>query len=186
MTKPEIQTRIASRLKANRSSKGLSLDAVAQLSGVSRSMVSQIERGESSPTVATLWNLTQALGMDLAGVLDADDSRPAIAVVREGQAPQMDGLGEGCRIRILSAPEDVGRQEIYDIAFEANGVLDSDGHGAGVREHLIVMEGALDVDAQGAEEQISAGDSARYAVDGPHVLRATQGPARAILIVEFR
>ena len=84
MAKPEIQTRIASRLKAARSDRGLSLDGVAQLSGVSRSMVSQIERGESSPTVATLWNLTQALGMDLAGLLEAEDAAPKIAVIRAG------------------------------------------------------------------------------------------------------
>ncbi|TMV70167.1 helix-turn-helix transcriptional regulator, partial [Thioclava sp. BHET1] len=65
--KPDIHDRLAASLKAARRSKNLSLDAVAKLSGVSRSMVSQIERGESSPTVATLWNLTQALHVDFAG-----------------------------------------------------------------------------------------------------------------------
>jgi transcriptional regulator with XRE-family HTH domain len=58
-----------------RKARGLSLDAVAKLSGVSRSMVSQIERGESSPTVATLWNLTQALQVDFAGLLEGAPGR---------------------------------------------------------------------------------------------------------------
>ncbi len=186
MTKPEIQTRIAVRLKEVRADKGLSLDAVAQLSGVSRSMVSQIERGESSPTVATLWNLTQALGMDFAGLLDDGQSRPAISVIRSGEAPQMDGLGEGCRIRILSPPEDVGRQEIYDLAFEAGGTLDSDGHGAGVREHLIVMEGSLSVEASGTDVTLQPGDSARYGVEDAHRIATVDGSAHALLIVEFR
>ena len=57
----DILTRMAVRLKESRKARNLSLDALAELSGVSRSMVSQIERGESSPTVSTLWNLTQAL-----------------------------------------------------------------------------------------------------------------------------
>ncbi len=56
----DIHDRLAASLRAARKARGLSLDAAAKLSGVSRSMVSQIERGESSPTVATLWALTQA------------------------------------------------------------------------------------------------------------------------------
>ena len=56
----DITDRLAANLRDARRAQGLSLDAVAKLSGVSRSMVSQIERGESSPTVATLWNLAVA------------------------------------------------------------------------------------------------------------------------------
>ena len=77
----EIHDRLAASLRAARKTRGLSLDAVAKLSGVSRSMVSQIERGESSPTVATLWNLTQALQVDFAGLLEGRPS-PGIQVVR--------------------------------------------------------------------------------------------------------
>ena len=58
------------RLKEARKAQGLSLDAIANLSGVSRSMVSQIERGESSPTISTLWNLTRALKVDFAGLME--------------------------------------------------------------------------------------------------------------------
>jgi len=61
-----ILGQLPARLREARRAKGLSLDAVAKLSGVSRSMVSQIERGESSPTIATLWNLTRALQVDFA------------------------------------------------------------------------------------------------------------------------
>ena len=53
----DVLSRVALRLKDARKAKNLSLDAVAKLSGVSRSMVSQIERGESSPTVSTLWTV---------------------------------------------------------------------------------------------------------------------------------
>ena len=66
-----ILSQLPARLKRARQAQGLSLDAVAKLSGVSRSMVSQIERGESSPTISTLWNLTRALQVDVAGLLDA-------------------------------------------------------------------------------------------------------------------
>ena len=67
---------------------------MAKLSGVSRSMVSQIERGESSPTVATLWNLTQALQVDFAGLLEGRPA-PGIEVMRAGAAPVIGGRGRG-------------------------------------------------------------------------------------------
>ena len=57
----DILTQMPARLKEARRVQGLSLEAVSNLSGVSRSMVSSIERGESSPTISTLWNLTRAL-----------------------------------------------------------------------------------------------------------------------------
>ena len=53
------------RLRDRRQAKGLTLEGLATASGVSRSMLSQVERGEANPTFATLWNLTQALGLNL-------------------------------------------------------------------------------------------------------------------------
>lgn len=163
--------------------RGLSLDAVAKLSGVSRSMVSQIERGESSPTVATLWNLTQALQVDFAGLLEA---RPpgGIEVVRASAAPVIAARGSGVRIRILSAPEAVGRHEVYELSFDPGAALISEPHRPGCREHLTVISGALVVESGEAQEQLGPGDTARYAADRPHAIRAGAGAACAILIVQ--
>ena len=105
-TDTEILDLLPARLKEARRSQGLSLDAVAKLSGVSRSMVSQIERGESSPTIATLWNLTRALQVDFAGLLDRQDLTDRVEVLRAAAVPTIENRGEGCNIRILSAPED--------------------------------------------------------------------------------
>ena len=113
---PEITMRLASRLKEERTAKGLSLEALAKLSGVSRSMLSQIERGESSPTVASLWNLTRALNVEFSELLDEEtDSRgPIVEFLRNDQVPFIERKGSGCIIRILSAPEDVGGIWGYD------------------------------------------------------------------------
>lgn len=108
-TRPDIHDRLAASLKGARKSKGLSLDAVAKLSGVSRSMVSQIERGESSPTVSTLWNLTQALQVDFAGLLEGR-SAPGIEVIRaeaavtvvSGEETQRLGVGDTARYSAIS------------------------------------------------------------------------------------
>lgn len=178
----DIHDRLAASLRDARRAKGLSLDAVAKLSGVSRSMVSQIERGESSPTVATLWNLTQALQVDFAGLLEGRAS-PGIEVTREAAAPVM-MRGDGVRIRILSPAEAVGEHEVYDLVFGPGARLASDAHGPGCREHLTVIEGALQVQSGEDAASLGAGDTARYAADRPHEIAASGGPARAILIVQ--
>ncbi|MCB2129305.1 MAG: helix-turn-helix transcriptional regulator [Rhodobacteraceae bacterium] len=179
----DIHDRLAASLRQARKAKGLSLDAVARLSGVSRSMVSQIERGESSPTVATLWNLTQALQVDFAGLLE-ERSAPGIEVIRAGAAPVIAGRGEGVRIRILSPAEAAGEHEVYDLRFEPEGRLVSAAHGPGCREHLTVLDGEVTVVSGEESQRLGTGDTARYFADRPHRIEAGAGPARAILIVQ--
>lgn len=179
----DIHARLAASLKAARKNRNLSLDAVSKLSGVSRSMVSQIERGESSPTVATLWNLTQVLKVDFAGLVDGGTS--GIEVIRAGRSPVIDGLGTGCRIRILSPAATVGRSEIYELMFDAGGRLDSQPHALGCREILTVLDGGVTVVAGPDEARLATGDTGRYAADRPHEITADGGPARALLIVLF-
>ncbi|MDA7966940.1 XRE family transcriptional regulator [Ruegeria sp.] len=179
----DILTRLPARLKEARRAKGLSLEAVANLSGVSRSMVSQIERGESSPTISTLWNLTRALQVDFAGLLEDGNSADQIEVLRHAEVPSIDNMGQNCRIRILSPPEEAGGHEVYDIRFDENGALNSPPHARGAREQLTVLDGAVQVTSGNAISALQQGDTARYAADVPHAIRA-DGPARVFLIVK--
>jgi len=180
----DITARLSKRLKEARKGKGLSLEALAKLSGVSRSMLSQIERGQSSPTVATLWSLTRALQVDFSGLLDDESTTRTIKeIMRAQRTPSFDSQGEGCRIRILSPPEQAGTVEVYDIRFEAGGALVSDPHSQGCIEHLTVLEGSLSLTAGAESAALSQDDTIRYAADCPHAIRAENGPARGFLIV---
>ena len=183
-TPDDILQRLPARLKDARRAQGLSLEAVANLSGVSRSMVSQIERGESSPTIATLWNLTRALQVDFAGLLDGPGSADHIEVLRASEAPRIDNMGQSCRIRILSPPEEAGGHEVYDIAFGASGALTSQPHTRGAREQLTVLEGTVRVTSGEAIQELNTGDTGRYAADVAHAITALGGPARVFLIVK--
>lgn len=179
-----ILTQLPARLKDARRTQGLSLDAVAKLSGVSRSMVSQIERGESSPTIATLWNLTRALQVDFAGLLDGSPKIAQIETLRAEEVPTIDNLGSGCRIRILSPPEDAGKHEVYELTIAQGGLLDSQPHARGAREHLTVISGSLTVTSGDATSSLNAGDTARYSADVPHRITAAGGEVRAFLVVQ--
>lgn len=186
VAKHQISVRLATRLKGARKSHGLSLDSLAKLSGVSKSMLSQIERGESSPTVASLWILTQALNIDFSDLFDdgPKERSPIKEVLRAEQVPVINTHGTGCKIRILSAPQSVGKTEIYDLEFEANGILTSEPHRAGCVENLAVFSGELTITADGVSEVVHPGDTVRYVADRSHSIQSTGLASRAILIVE--
>lgn len=180
----DILTLLPARLKQARQDRKLSLEAVANLSGVSRSMVSQIERGESSPTIATLWNLTRALQVDFAGLLEEAEAKERIDVLRNQDVPAINNMGQGCQIRILSPPEDAGGHEVYDIRFQPDGILDSQPHSRGAQEQLTVLEGTVQVTSGNVEQLLHQGDTARYAADIKHSIRAGNAVARVFLIVK--
>lgn len=181
----DISERLAQRLKDARKAKGLSLEALSRLSGVSRSMLSQIERGESSPTVASLWNLTQALQVDFSGLLDdkADSNDPFLEHLPADRTPVIQSRGERCVIRILSPMEEAGRSETYHIVFEPGGALVSDPHGRGCVEHLSVLSGKCVVASGGFERQVEPGGTIRYRADLSHAITAGEAGATVILIV---
>ena len=184
-SRAEITTRLAGRLKEERAAKGLSLDALAKLSGVSRSMLSQIERGDSSPTVASLWNLTRALNVDFSALLDqqSESLNPIREIVHAYQTPVIRNRVAGCEIRILSAPNEVGGTEVYDIRFDKGAALESTAHKKGCIEHLTVLEGSLEVTSDGEVAKVKTDDTVRYSADVDHAIRADK-PARAIMIVQ--
>ncbi len=179
-----ILNALPAKLKNARKAQGLSLEAISNLSGVSRSMVSQIERGESSPTIATLWNLTRALNVDFSGLMAREEAEDRVDILRASEVPTIENMGKRCRISILSPPQDAGGHEVYDIAFEEGGFLNSQPHSTGALEQLTVMEGSVRVVSGGASSELMTGDTARYAADVAHDIIALDGRARVFLIVK--
>ena len=175
------------RLQQIRKKKRLTLDELAALSGVSRSMLSQIERAQTNPTFSTLWNLTRALGVDLSELVKGHSGAhaAAITVLPAHFTPEIRTADGSCLLRILSPAANAGGFEWYELMVRAGGALVSEPHPTGAVEHLTVLEGALEVQT-GEEETtlVPAGATARYPADLPHALRNTQETlARALLVV---
>ncbi|WP_286830748.1 MULTISPECIES: helix-turn-helix domain-containing protein [Kordiimonas] len=179
---------VGQKIKALRSREKLTLDGLAKRSGVSKSMLSQIERGLTNPTLGTLWSLTQSLGIDLASLLDTpqeeETSAPEIEVVKAYQTPEIQSADGKCTLRILGPIDLVSKTEWYDMRLEAEGCLESEGHASGTTEHLTVLEGALSVRIGACVQHFEAGDTARYQADVPHFIENKgQTPARALMLV---
>jgi len=177
---------IGPHLQAIRKERRLSLDELAAASGVSRSMLSQIERGLTNPTLAILWNVTQALNLDLAELMGVTSSarQPGIEVTQPSFTPQIQTEDALCTLRILSPPQAAGGVEWYDLTILPGGALVSQPHLRGAVEHLTVREGEIAVTSGGANQIVSPNSTARYAADLPHALRNKGAiAAKAFLVV---
>ncbi len=176
-------------LQRHRKNLGLTLDQLAGMSGVSKSMLSQVERGLANPTFATLWSLTRALKLEFADLLE-DGAEPAadnaIEVVTAGHTPEMRSPDGACRLRILSPPQLSGKMEWYEVEIEPNGVLPSRPHSRGAFEHFTALAGTFDVASGASVRSLKAGETARYPADVPHSIANTSGrKAKGLMIVLF-
>ena len=176
---------IGPRLQALRKSRGLTLIELAASSGISRSMLSEIERGHANPTYGTLWHLTRALDVDLSRLLGtASDETPPIDRQTKHFTPTLSSADGSCTLQVLSPVSMISTIEWYLLRFEPGGSLVSDPHAAGTTEHLHCIEGDIIVRSGGSESVIRAGETARYAADVEHSLASgSEVGARAFLVV---
>lgn len=178
---------IGPRLQAQRKSRNLTLAELAKASGVSRSMLSEIERGDANPTYGTLWLLTRALGLDITSLISgASEETRAIDHQTEHSTPLIRSADGTCTLHILSPAAMVSVTEWYLLSFEPGGQLVSEPHAHGAVEHLHCTEGEIEVRSGGSTTLLHAGETARYAADVEHGLVST-GPtgAKAFLVVAF-
>lgn len=179
---------VGSRLQEVRKAQKLSLDELSRRAGVSKSMLSEVERNQANPTVAVLWRLAGALGIDLTDLLAstrATSTSPVVERVAAHNVPVTASDDGKCTLRILGPIALAGRVEWYELTVEPGGVLASEAHDAGAREHLSVLGGTLAVQAADSSQTLKAGDCARYPADVPHSIRNPgKHMARAVLVVE--
>jgi len=177
--------RVGATLQAMRQGQGLSLDELSRRAGVSKSMLSQIERNQANPTVAVVWRLANALRVELSELLGGErPAAPAIETVAAHATPSMSSPDGLCQLRILGPIDLAGQFEWYELTVQPGGALGSAAHEPGSREHLSVLTGSLEVSAAGSVQKLKAGETARYGADGVHAIRNTgKAVATALLVV---
>ena len=165
--------RVGDTLAALRQAQSLSLDELSRKAGVSKSMLSQIERAQANPTVAVVWRLANALGVTMGDLLGntPQPAEPAIALVPVHATPSLRNPDGSCELRILGPIELAGQFEWYALSLQAGGALESQAHEHGTREHLTVLSGAIEVDAGDEKQRLKHFETARNAADRPHAIR---------------
>jgi len=185
MGDPSLHERIAARVRQLRSERAMSLEALAERSGVSRSMISLIERAEASPTAVVLEKLAAALNIALAALFEPHPSEAEPLSRRSNQVSWCDPASGYVRRNVSPSGYPTPIQ-IVEIAFPPGAHV---AYEAGLRQtplhHQVwVLTGKIDVTVGEQEYELSAGDCLAFVLDGPTAYRnRTRKPARYALVI---
>ncbi len=180
----DVTGMVANNLKALREERKLSLDAVAKLTGVSKSMVGQIERGEVNPTISVLWKIANGLKISFSALLE----KPAqqMQVIKGGTMRPLVECGGGFTNHPLFPFDERTRFETYRLEVLPGAKFESETHLSGTEEFLTVFCGTLQLVVDGAPCSLFAGDSVRFRADVPHSYEnAGKDKAEIFLIIHY-
>ncbi len=179
---------VGATLQRLRLERGLTLEDLSRIAGVSKSMLSQIEREKANPTIAITWRLSNALGVGIGELLAAEPRDvDTIRVLEAHETPTLPGQHAGYVLRILGPMELAGKYEWYELTLAPGGELASQAHDPGTNEHLTVLHGALEVEVGASKRKVKMGATARYPADQDHVIRNLgKTEAKGYLVVVHR
>ena len=171
-------------VKHARKERHLTLERLAERCGVSKSMLSQIERSQVNPTFAVVWNLTQALGLDLNLIGEQAIGNDVIEHQHSYSTPTRKSADGLCILKLLSPVRTVMPVEWYEMSMSENGELVSTAHAPGTYEHFTCQSGSVRIESEGQQASAEAGDTLRYFADRPHkIINTANGPSSGILLV---
>lgn len=162
---------VGANLRRLRVRRGLSLEKLAQRSGVSRAMLGQIELGQSAPTINVLWKIARALDVTFATLIQAREAG-GTTVLRKSQAKVLTSQGGHFSSRALFPFDGPRRTELYELRLAGRAREDADAHAPGTLENLVVVEGRLELvlgaAKSGETHRLDPGDAIVFEADVPH------------------
>jgi len=168
----DLNQRVAGRVRELRAALGCSLDALAAKSGVSRSMISLIERGESSPTEVVLEKLAAALGVTLGSLFDGPaglNHAPRGPMARRDEQPQWRDPASGYVRRNVTPPGVQQPMQIVEVQFPAGGrvAFETGARDTRVHQQIWMLEGTIDITLGTERHRLRAGDCLAMELDRP-------------------
>lgn len=161
---------VGSNLRRLRTRRGLSLERLAQISGVSRAMLGQIELGQSAPTINVLWKIARALEVTFSALISARTQSGAL-VLRATESKILTSKDRSFSSRALFPFDEPRRVEFYELKLAAQSVEEADAHPPGTSENLVVTAGTVEIDVAGDTHRLETGDSILFEADTPHAYR---------------
>lgn len=182
-----INRQLGERLRRLRASRKWSLDELATSSGVSRSMLSEIERNKANPTLMVAYRIAHAFNMTLGELVESPRSTPSIQTVRAHDRGQILRSDKSHHVRTLS-PLNLDKDiEFYEIVLPTGGELRSQPHVEGTRELMVVARGQVRIESGRDSDILEAGDSAAFRADVAHaIINSGKGEAMIYLVDIYR
>jgi transcriptional regulator with XRE-family HTH domain len=175
-----LTSRMCERLRKLRMQRGWTLNELAAVSGVSRSMLSQIERAQVNPTLAVAYRIARAFDRSIGELVDDLGDGSVISVIRSDDPTYLYRSDHQCRIRTMYPMQLEKTVEFYEIWLAPKAAMRSAPHFKGTRELLTVGEGKVSVHSGSFHSEVATGDSAHYPADVPHAIENV-GTQEAVL-----
>lgn len=166
-----INRAVAENCKRLREQRELTLDAAAKLTGVSRSMLAQIEKGGANPTISVLWKIANGYKVSFSSLTEDYQAKPNILRAEE-RAPLVEDYGRYLNYPLFSFDERTAF-ETYRIVIEPDGCLEAEAHMPGTEEYITVFGGTVEITVDGESYRLEDGDSIHFRADRPHAYRNT-------------
>jgi transcriptional regulator with XRE-family HTH domain len=170
---------VAANLRRMRAGHGLSLQRLANASGVSRAMLGQIELGKSTPTINILWKISCALGVTFSALITNGSARRSVTLPKS-RTPVLTSHTGVFSSRALFPFDKPRSVEFYELRLAPNGSESADPHPPGTTENLVVTTGAIDLSVAGEVHHLETGDAILFDADVAHVYE-NRGPAEAVM-----
>ena len=160
------ESAISSNLKEIREQRNLSLDQLAELTGVSKSMLRQIETGRSSPTIATIWKIANGLRLSFTTLVSK--RRPDVAIMDFKEATPLTAKSEHYRLFPLIPFDPEHGFEIYHVEIDPGTTYDGEPHKGNVEEYVFLLQGRLEITVEDKKYAVKANQLIRFVADRPH------------------
>ncbi|MBL4907767.1 MAG: helix-turn-helix transcriptional regulator [Sneathiella sp.] len=179
---------ISKSLKLWRVRKGWSLDRTSKETGVSKAMLGQIERGESSPTLATLWKIATGFNVSLSSLIEypSEDEEHAVTLIRDADKIRQVIADDDMLVAPLYPFDPKVPFEYFELTFPPGYDRPSEAHRPGVIEFLTVTTGAMEILSEEEWHSVAKGQSIRFHADRPHGYRnLSKEPATALNVIYY-
>jgi transcriptional regulator with XRE-family HTH domain len=163
----ELAARVATNLREHRRRRDMSLDQLAQRTGVSRAGLSQIETRKTNPSIGVLWKIASGLGIPFADLIG--EGQPTLSILRRNDAQVLRSTDRKFESRPLMPAAGNNQVEVYELRMAARSRHSSEAHGPGTRELVVVLSGALRMTVGSQSEDLAAGDSMLFDANADHV-----------------
>ncbi len=159
---------VGQNLRRLRTERGLSLEGLAKVSGVSRAMLGQIELGHSAPTINVLWKIARALDLPFSALISLPKEAGGTKVIQAAKTKRLTSIDGSFSSRALFPYDEPRRVEFYELTLSPGGVENAEPHAAGTRENLVVVDGEVEIVIGGAVHKLGKGDAILFEADVAH------------------
>ena len=164
----QTEIKVGTNLKRLRQEKGWSLDKAAKATGVSKAMLGQIERGESSPTVAKLWQIASGFEVSFSNFIAESSNNELTSLFRDANELRREEYNVGFFVSLLFPFEEALGFEIFELTLAPGYQHESAPHNTGVTEHILCISGEMAVLFDGEWQTLQAGQAVRFNANQKH------------------